>query len=149
MKTLEDRFWEKVDRKSENKCWEWLGGCHSGYGHFSVHGKYVSSHRFSWELHFDKIPEGLLVCHYCDNRLCVNPKHLFIGTHADNMKDAVSKGRQSKGEGHNSTKLSFKDVLFIREKLSLGVSDSQLSRDFGVWQTTIRDIRIGKTWRHI
>lgn len=87
-----ERFWKKV-KKSEG-CWEWLAVVSSrGYGTFSLNYKSVSAHRYSYQLHFGEIPDGLLVCHTCDNPRCVNPDHLFLGTSLDNNHDMIKKGR--------------------------------------------------------
>ena len=86
-----ERFWEKVNKT--DKCWLWTGGKASdGYGSFNYDGG-QRAHRFSWELHFGKIPSGLLVLHHCDTPGCVRPDHLFLGTQADNAKDMWRKGR--------------------------------------------------------
>ena len=91
--SYEERFFQKVD-KTES-CWLWKGALNSrGYGSFSFEGKIISSHRYSYETYVGKIPEGMHVCHSCDVRNCVNPEHLWAGTHSDNMKDMVSKDRQ-------------------------------------------------------
>jgi hypothetical protein len=88
------RFWDKV-RKTKG-CWDWVGRKNnSGYGYFSLNNKIQGVHRFSWLIHNGSIPKGMCVCHYCDNKICVNPKHLWLGTHKDNMKDMVIKGRSS------------------------------------------------------
>jgi len=88
------RFWGKV-KKTDN-CWIWKAGIRSlktGYGCFKYQGKVVDAHRMSWFLFFGNIPEGKCVLHHCDNRLCVNPKHLFIGSKKDNVIDAIKKKR--------------------------------------------------------
>ena len=91
----EQRFWHSVIRTSE--CWQWTGArSGKGYGKLSIGKRNVYVHRFSWELHNSPIPEGLLVCHHCDNRLCVNPNHLFVGSQRDNLQDASKKGRLGK-----------------------------------------------------
>lgn len=91
-KTIEDRFWAKVDRGGE--CWRWTAGCDSsGYGSLRVEHAKISAHRLSWQLHHGPIPPGQNVLHRCDNPRCVRPSHLFLGTQADNIADMLAKGR--------------------------------------------------------
>ena len=104
-KSIEERFWSKVikpgEENADDGCWEWAGcrprrSCGvASYGRFSTAtSKSVLAHRFSWELHNGPIPDGMVVCHRCDNTGCVRPEHLFVGTQADNLRDCQSKGRR-------------------------------------------------------
>ncbi|RSK29880.1 HNH endonuclease signature motif containing protein [Hymenobacter metallilatus] len=85
-------FWDSV--KKEDRCWVWQRGLNrTGYGQFCVFGSNIYAHRFSYSLHFGPIPDGMVICHKCDNPSCVRPEHLFLGTYSDNTQDAVQKGR--------------------------------------------------------
>jgi hypothetical protein len=87
-----DKFWKRVDVKSKDECWEWQGP-KNGWG-YGLHLSFIAS-RIAWVLVYGDIPYGMFVCHKCDNPLCCNPNHLFLGTHDDNMKDATIKGRRN------------------------------------------------------
>lgn len=89
-----ENFWSKVNKTST--CWEWSASCSNGYGSCSFQGKPWRAHRLSYTLTYGEIPSGMLVCHKCDNPACVNPEHLFLGSHKDNFQDMVAKGRQPK-----------------------------------------------------
>jgi hypothetical protein len=148
-----ERFWNKVDKS--NGCWVWTGGkSNKGYGRFKVKGSLVSSHRFSWELKHGKIPEGLLICHHCDNPSCVRPDHLFLGTYSDNKIDADKKGRSKhigpRGEKAGASKLTTEQVLKIRKLYQSGnLTLTKLGDKFGVAHNTIGDIIRRRTWKHI
>lgn len=151
-KPLDARFWEKVDVRSIDECWEWRGSRHHkwGYGHFRLNGKVESAHRVSWQMMNGDIPDGLVVCHNCDNPPCCNPKHLFLGTIADNNLDKKIKGRQDeKGEKNGRAVLKSENIVYIRKQRKLGVSGAELGRMFNVTKENIYDICSGKRWSHI
>lgn len=144
-------FWDKVLIKSPDECWNWQAGKTSdGYGKYGSHKRNILAHRFSWELHFGKIPDGLNVCHSCDNPACCNPKHLFIGTQQDNVTDRENKGRgnRAKGEMHGMAKLSLSQVLEIRQRYATGtISQSKLGKEYGVTQPMIGFIVRRENWK--
>ena len=96
LKRLEGRFWSKVDKSCSSGCWKWLATLSgAGYGQFRVHSRWVGAHRVSWQLSYGDIPEGKLVLHKCDVKNCVNPDHLYIGTHPDNREDSMLRDSNS------------------------------------------------------
>lgn len=156
---LGERFWRKVEIASPDECWIWAASTnHAGYGQFNVQcgdtGGCELAHRVVWKLYRGSIPEGMCVLHRCDNPPCVNPSHLFLGSHADNMRDMAEKGRyvlpQLRGEGHHQAKLTEEQVRIIR-RLSAqgGVSYAALGRRFGVSDVAIRLIVRRETWQHV
>lgn len=93
-----NRFWSKVEKGDPDECWNWTGTLNNGYGDFWAGNKRIGAHRYSWMLHNEEIPKnnsyhGLCVMHMCDNPACVNPAHLKLGTHQENMSDRTVKGR--------------------------------------------------------
>ena len=158
--TLAERFWPKVV-KTEG-CWGWIGAKDSGgYGQLGptkTNRHHLKASRVSWELHFGPIPDGMYVCHRCDNPVCVRPDHLFLGTAADNMRDCVAKGRQvaRSGEEAGNARLSAEDVADIRRryvkgmhpKRRTGCSSSELAAEYGVTVQYIGQLANGK-WRKV
>ena len=149
-----DRFCKKMNKSGD--CWEWTASKdRQGYGYFGFRGKTWKSHRVSWVIHNGEIPSGLLVCHKCDHPSCVNPAHLFLGTHTDNMRDAIKKGRNAllglKGEASPNSKLTKIQVLEIREIYRYRGNNNQrfLAKKYGVSRHTIEKAVNRKTWKHI
>lgn len=154
----ETRGWplaQRIDHYSDkgggpDACWPWtssiVGRC--GYGKITVDGKSERAHRLVYVLANGPIPGGKFVCHRCDNRLCVNPRHLFLGTNADNMADMVRKGRGrgGRGEKHGASKLRAADIPSIRMDTR---SYAAIGRDYGVGRTAIASVKLGETWRHV
>lgn len=142
--TLFKRFWDYVDIKSEDECWEWNGSrTAAGYGLIYWKDELKYAHRLSIEFSGREIPERWHACHTCDNPPCVNPKHLFPGTPHENMLDKVSKGRHTFGENHPNAKLSDAEIVEIRKLAFEGVWQSDLAKKFGVHPGHISDIVAG------
>lgn len=137
--TDEERFWSKV-KKRDDGVWEWTGSRQHGYGIFHIGGDNVKAHRYSWELHYGPIPEGLVVCHINDLRHDVNPENLFLGTQRDNMMDAIQKGR------HPTSKLSLKEAEEIREKAQNGKDYDEICNQYGVSKSLVSQIKNEKIW---
>ena len=129
-------------------CWLWTGSYNCGYGALFSGGKNHRAHRMMYERMTGSIPEGMCVLHKCDTPPCVNPKHLFLGTRADNSKDAKQKGRSrgARGEAANNAKLTRRDVLCIRELLSKRQSQRAIARRFNVSRSAVSLISLRKTW---
>jgi hypothetical protein len=163
-------------RVSESGCWLWTGATrHGGYGVIQHNGRSIGAHRVSYELFREPIPAGLFVCHTCDVPSCVNPKHLFVGTHKDNMHDSWVKGRhrtqiygcdylkeagkrtrlttQNKGEKHFQAKLTEADVLLIRRmgmvKILGRKDEATIERLFGISLSHYRHIIKRRVWAHL
>lgn len=146
----EERFFRFVVKREV--CWEWTGNRQTnGYGAFGIsYGVSQPAHRFSYELHKGKIPPGMFILHACDNRLCVNPDHLSVGTALDNALDRESKGRGNQrcpiGEGNPNNKLTEDAVRDIRFSAETG---STMAQKYAVSQSVVSQIRRGVTWKHV
>lgn len=146
-------LYENLITKHDNKCWI-LNKVPSknGYVHFNMgRNKYILAHRLSWIIHRGNIPDNLMILHKCDNPPCTNPDHLFIGTHADNVKDKINKKRHnaSHGSSHYNAKLNDDMVLKIKKLIKEGYSQSAIAHKFEVRPSTIQNIADGKTWKHV
>jgi hypothetical protein len=152
--TWAERFWPKVDRREPHECWPWTADTSSGgYGFFhvsKVKGKKTRmvASRAAWIITHGAIADDAVVCHSCDNPICVNPSHLFVGTKADNSSDMAAKGRSVSGERSPMAKLTWADVNAIRSAYSGGANLGELSRRYGCTRQTLREIVNGRTWRH-
>jgi len=169
-KSLEERFWEQVDKiSSSNGCWIWKGNlAPNGYGRAWL-GHGVSAHRASWLINRGAVPNGLQVLHDCrpgpDNRACVNPEHLWIGTQKDNIGDAINKGRMASGARNGKfthpekrlhgvknglSKLTDDMVREIRKSYANGdITLAQAGKPFGVMKSDVWCIVHRKTWQHV
>lgn len=147
MRTLEQRFLAKISVGDD--CWEWLAAQdQNGYGFFGVGRSMRRAHRVSYELFVGPIPDGLCVCHHCDNKPCVRPSHLFLGTNDDNVADRDAKGRQARGEGIKQGKLTLTIVSAIRTAHSTGqYTYAELGRTHGVTPANIRALVRGTIWK--
>lgn len=162
--SVEDKFWKKVDKTPgfgpNGDCWKWTGSLNSNrtdykrYGILDHKKKTYLAHRLSYEIYnkLSIINTSIFACHSCDTPKCVNPEHIFLGSHSDNMKDMGKKGRAyaAKGEKNSKAKLSSDNVLSIVEKSkTLNCTRVSLGIEFGVVPETIGSIINGKLWSHL
>lgn len=155
---ISERFWRRVEQDTDG-CWEWQGVISRfGYGLLRIGSKWARVHRISWEIHFGQIPEGIFVCHHCDNRKCVRPDHLFLGTAQDNIRDMVSKKRDvnsthpelhPRGETHGRAVLNDNLVRQIRALHLTGMNCGEIGRLLGVKRSTVGNVTEGKRWTHV
>lgn len=159
-KQLPKDFWAHTERAS-NGCLHWLGASTtSGNGRLLVGGKTWLAHRYAWFITYGPIPDGLFVCHHCDNPICVEPTHLFLGTDLDNQRDAHRKGRHAgflqRGQRHSQAKLTEAQVAEIKRRsvrvnpgIYEGDSPTLLAAEFHVGRDTIYAVLRGTNWSHI
>lgn len=140
-------FWKKVIKGGPEECWYW----DRGYGLFTAAGRTLRAARVSFSLAFGDPPVHLDVCHACDEPLCVNPAHLFLGNRSQNVKDSVKKGRfrAATGEDNSKTKLRPEQVQEIRQRSKAGEQNNNLAREFGITPQSLSAILVGKSWRHL
>lgn len=147
---INKRFWEKVDITDFFECWNWLANKNRrGYGDFRYLKGHISAPRMAWILTKGNIPNGMYVCHHCDNPSCCNPAHLFLGTPQNNVQDMVNKGRQRKGESQVNAKLTGKEVLEIRELAKNGQFQYEIAKLYGISQRLVWNIIHRKAWKHL
>lgn len=143
---------------TDGGCWVWTGHLtNAGYGKLrdDDHKTEILAHRLSWRIHFNEDPGDRFVCHHCDNRACVNPGHLFLGTQRDNIRDMFSKHREGhhknppRGERSSAAKLNRYDVLNIRRLVAQGVKRKSLAAHYGVSHRAISHIVNRTNWAHV
>ena len=146
-------FWSKINKDGAihpiwGQCWEWTGSLlGKRYGYFKNNGVASSAHRFAYKYLIGTIPTDLNVLHKCDNMICVNPQHLFLGTNADNTRDMMEKNRDcTKNMERKSQKLSIEDVRNIKKRILEGDKNRKIAKDYGVSDHHICNIKKGRTW---
>lgn len=151
--TLEQEFWRHVDKRGPDECWIWQGTIGAnGYGAIMDYrnpSKKGVAHRVGWELANGPFPAGMLACHRCDVRACVNPSHIFPGTAADNTHDMMNKGRKPIGEHCPTAKLTDDQVREIRRLAASGMHRNAIGARFGITANNAWYIIKRRTWKHI
>ena len=149
---LKERLRRKTNVRGPDDCWEWTGA-KGPFGHGQIYSggtrasgaRLLQAHRVAWELDRGRqVPEGLVICHHCDNPACVNPAHLFLGTKADNTADMLKKKRHRRGEDLPQAKLTWVEVQQIRRSSG---TQAEVAERFAISQSHVSNIRAGRVWR--
>jgi hypothetical protein len=158
---LIERFAEKIQLNEQTGCWDWTAAHHEkGYGRIGINYKHHRAHRVAFSLFVGPIPDGMMVCHHCDNPGCCNPDHLFTGTTADNFRDMESKGRGSRkglylngchgnfkhGEANPRAKLTNSQVLEIRRLVAGGMKQRAVADMFAISRQNVSEICTRRSW---
>lgn len=147
---IREKFYSHINPQNEDDCWNWQGCMGlSGYGAFCYQRRNIGAHRASYEIHYGPIPSGLVVMHTCDNTFCVNPKHLRLGTQADNARDCQRKCRNARGEKSGTTRLTNEDIFMIRRLRHSKLTQRQIAEIYNIRPLTISKIQTGKAWKHL
>ena len=150
--SAECNFLSKFRKGPENQCWIWQVSKNKGYGIFRYNHKLYYAHRFSFEYFIGEIPENFLICHRCDVPACVNPAHLFIGTHLDNATDKYNKGRDNhaKGEKHGNSKLTEQQIIEIRTLTKVtNILKKEIAAIYDITPSHLSRIKNGRMWQHV
>ena len=140
-KNLKDKFFEKIQKT--DSCWFWLGYIDkNGYGRLSYDYHHIRMNRYSYEIHKGEVPQGMLVCHTCDNPRCVNPDHLFLGTHKDNVQDMINKNRRFKLQLGGKPPITKELIASIRLALANKIKKTVIKSRYNVCISTIRNIEM-------
>lgn len=148
-----ERFWRGVDKRGQDECWEWQK-CRTkgGYGVMNVRRKILHCNRIGWTIENGRIPDGMIICHKCDNPSCCNPNHLFVGTDLDNCRDREMKGRGHDRTGGNHGRATTNEhaVILMRQIYSSGkYTHKKIAEMFKIKHSAVSDIMLRRCWNHI
>jgi hypothetical protein len=146
-----EQFWALASRGEESACWLWTKSLvpTTGYGQVQYNKRRFATHRLAWMLAYGAIPDQMHVCHKCDVRACCNPSHLFVGTPADNQRDCAQKKRKPHGVNHGRSVLDDDKVRQIRRLHADGHTMKAIGLQFGIDNTTVKQVVSRRTWRHV